>query len=270
MGAYSPIPVLRKDINPMNRKIMAAVAAMLMLTACAGGNTDDKADTADVTESVSETVPEAETSAETEAETDAETEAETDSETKAESETESDSEAASDSEQSTLYDGSFYTISVDADKWTDAKKYVQAAAEVAEGLDNGLDFTAQEYVDMCDAMFVYNADADSDFATNFNIVTQDIGTEVDMDADTLGPLMAESYDGVDAYECKGWEGVNVNGNDSLKITVATEQAGMDMDMIQYIFLKGGKQTVVTLTAKKGETERVLPDFEAIVDTIVLK
>lgn len=141
---------------------------------------------------------------------------------------------------------------------------------MAEGLDNGLDFTAQEYVDMCDAMFVYNADADSDFATNFNIVTQDIGTEVDMDADTLGPLMAESYDGVDSYECTGWEGVAVNGNDSLKITVATEQAGMEMDMIQYIFLKGGKQTVVTLTAKKGETERVLPDFEAIVDTIVLK
>lgn len=246
----------------MNKKIMAAVAAMLMLTACAGGNTDDKADTADVTESVSETVSEAETSAQTDGE------AETDAETEAESENES--EAASDSEQSSLYDGSFYTISVDADKWTDAKKYVQAAAEVAEGLDNGLDFTAQEYVDMCDAMFVYNADADSDFATNFNIVTQDIGTEVDMDADTLGPLMAESYDGVDAYECKGWEGVNVNGNDSLKITVATEQAGMEMDMIQYIFLKGGKQTVVTLTAKKGETERVLPDFEKVVDTIVLK
>lgn len=241
---------------------MAAVAAMLMLTACAGGNTDDKADTADVTESVSETVSEAETSAETEGE------AETDAETEAESENES--EAASDSEQSSLYDGSFYTISVDADKWTDAKKYVQAAAEVAEGLDNGLDFTAQEYVDMCDAMFVYNADADSDFATNFNIVTQDIGTEVDMDADTLGPLMAESYDGVDSYECTGWEGVTVNGNDSLKITVATEQAGMEMDMIQYIFLKGGKQTVVTLTAKKGETERVLPDFEEVVDTIVLK
>mgnify|MGYP002517002672 CR=1 FL=1 len=248
----------------MNKKIMAAVAAMLMLTACAGGNTDDKADTADVTESVSETVSEAETSAETEGE------AETDAETEAESETESDSEAASDSEQSPLYDGSFYTISVDADKWTDAKKYVQAAAEVAEGLDNGLDFTAQEYVDMCDAMFVYNADADSNFATNFNIVTQDIGTEVDMDAEALGPLMAESYDGVEAYECKGWEGVTVNGNDSLKITVATEQAGMEMDMIQYIFLKGGKQTVVTLTAEKGETERVLPDFEAIMDTIVLK
>ena len=246
----------------MNKKIMAAVAAMLMLTACAGGNAADKADTADVTESVSETVSEAVTSAETEGE------AETDAETEAESE--NDSEAASDSEQSSLYDGSFYTISVDADKWTDAKKYVQAAAEVAEGLDNGLDFTAQEYADMCDAMFVYNADADSDFATNFNIVTQDIGTEVDMDADTLGPLMAESYDGVDSYECTGWEGVTVNGNDSLKITVATEQAGMEMDMIQYIFLKGGKQTVVTLTAKKGETERVLPDFEAIVDTIVLK
>lgn len=241
---------------------MAAVAAMLMLTACAGGNTDDKADTADVTESVSETVSEAVTSAETEGE------AETDAETEAESENES--EAASDPEQSSLYDGSFYTISVDADKWTDAKKYVQAAAEVAEGLDNGLDFTAQEYVDMCDAMFVYNADADSDFATNFNIVTQDIGSEIDMDADTLGPLMAESYDGVDAYECTGWEGVTVNGNDSLKITVATEQAGMEMDMIQYIFLKGGKQTVVTLTAKKSETERVLPDFEEVVDTIVLK
>lgn len=248
----------------MNKKIMAAVAAMLMLTACAGGNTADNTDTVDVTESVSETVSEAETSAETEGE------AETDAETEAESETESDSEAASDSEQSSLYDGSFYTISVDADKWTDAKKYVQAAAEVAEGLDNGLDYTAQDYVDMCDAMFVYNADADSDFATNFNIVTQDIGSEVDMDAEALGPLMAESYDGVEAYECTGWEGVTVNGNDSLKITVATEQAGMEMDMIQYIFLKGGKQTVVTLTAKKGETERVLPDFEAIVDTIVLK
>ena len=231
---------------------------MLMLTACAGGNAADKADTADVTESVSETVSEAETSAETEAE------AETDAET------ESDAEAASDTEQSSLYDGSFYTISVDESKWTDAKEYTRAAAEIAESLDNGLDFSAQEYVDMCDAMFVYNADADSDFATNFNIVTQDIGTEVDMDADTLGPLMADSYEGVEGYECTGWESTDINGNNCLKITVATEQAGMKMDMLQYIFLKGGKQTVVTLTAKSGETERVLPDFEAIVDTIVLK
>lgn len=241
---------------------MAAVAAMLMLTACAGGNTGDNTDTPDVTDSVSETASEAETSAvsECEADTDAETEAEA----------ESDSEAVSDSEQLSLYDGSFYTISVDAGKWTDAKEYTQAAAEVAESLDNGLDFSAQDYVDMCDAMFVYNADADSNFATNFNIVTQDIGTEVDMDAEALGPLMAESYDGVEGYDCTGWEGVAVNGNDSLKITVSTEQAGMEMDMIQYIFLKGGKQTVVTLTAKSGETEKVLPDFEAIVDTIVLK
>ena len=232
----------------MNKKITAALAAMLMLTACAGGNAADKADTADVTESVSETVSEAETDAETE----------------------SDAEAASDTEQSSLYDGSFYTISVDESKWTDAKEYTQAAAEIAESLDNGLDFSAQEYVDMCDAMFVYNADADSDFATNFNIVTQDIGTEVDMDADTLGPLMADSYEGVEGYECTGWESADINGNNCLKITVATEQAGMKMDMLQYIFLKGGKQTVVTLTAKSGETERVLPDFEAIVDTIVLK
>lgn len=264
MGAYSPIPVLRKDIYPMNKKIMAAVAAMLMLTACAGGNTADNTDTADVTESVSETASETETSAETEGE------AETDAETEAESETESDSEAASASNQSSLYDGSFYTISVNSDKWIDAKEYAQAAAEVAESLDNGLDFTAQDYVDMCDAMFVYSADAADDFATNFNIVTQDIGTEVDMDAEALGPLMAESYDGVEAYECTGWEGITVNGNDSLKITVSTEQAGMEMDMIQYIFLKGGKQTVITLTAEKGATERVLPDFEEVIDTIVLK
>jgi len=259
-----PIPILRKDIYPMNKRIMAAVAAMLMLTACAGGNTAGNTDTTDVSESVSETASEAETAAE------AESVSETDAETEAESETESDTEAVSDSEQSSPYDGSFYTISVDAGKWTDAKKYVQAAAEVAEDLDNGLDFSAQDYVDMCDAMFVYNADAANNFATNFNIVTQDIGSELDMDAAALGPLMAESYDGVEAYECKGWEAVTVNGNDSLKITVSTEQAGMEMDMIQYIFLKGGKQTVVTLTAEKGDTERVLPDFEEVVDTIVLK
>lgn len=231
---------------------------MLMLTACAGGNNTENTDTPDVSESISETVSEAETSAETEAE------AETDAET------ESDTEAASDTEQSSLYDGSFYTISVDENKWTDAKEYTQAAAEIAESLNNGLDFSAEEYVDMCDAMFVYNADADSDFATNFNIVTQDIGTEVDMDADTLGPLMADSYEGVEGYECTGWESADINGNNCLKITVATEQAGMKMDMLQYIFLKGGKQTVVTLTAKSGGTDSVLTDFEDVVNTIVLK
>lgn len=230
------------------------MAAMLMLTACAGGNDTRNTDAPDVSESVSET----ETSAEAEggAETDAGTE--------------SDTEAASDSEQSSVYDGSFYTISVNADKWTNANEYRQAAGEVAESLDNGLDFSAEEYAEMCDALFYHNTASESGFASNFNIVTQDIGSELDMDAAALGPLMAENYDSVEGYECTGWEGVTVNGNDCLKINVSAEQMDIEMDMIQYIFLKGGKQTVVTLTAKKGEAESLLPDFEEVVNTIVLK
>lgn len=243
----------------MHKKLITAMAAMLMLTACAGGgNTEDTT----VSESISETVSETESEALTSEEI---TENETETETSAEAETETEEEALS-----SVYDGNYYTITADPAKWTNANELRQAAGQVAESLDNGLDYSAEEYTQMCDALFYHNAFAANDFAANFNIVTQDMGMSIDMDASVLGPVMEENFNSVEGYECTGWEGMTVNGYDCLRTDVTVEQMGVKMKMQQYIFLKGGKETVLTLTAAEGSFDEALPDFEEVLNTIVLK
>ncbi len=241
----------------MYKKLTAIAAAMFILTACGAKNTADTENTPSEspTESVSDTVSEAAS--------------ETESETASEAET----EAASESEVSTssdVYDGEYYTITVDPAKWTNANDMRQAAGEVAESLDNGLDLSADQYVEMCDAIFSYNDTPEGAFAANFNIVTQDIGVEMDMDAETFGPVMEEGFSGVEGYDFIGWEGAEVNGYNCLITKLNVEQMGIKMKMQQYIFLKGGKQTVVTLTAAEENYDEVFPDFEKAVSTVTLK
>lgn len=217
---------------------------MLMLTACAGGG---NAEETTASESVSETASVTETEAEQE------TEAQTGEEA-----------------LSSVYDGNYYTITADPAKWTNANELRQAAGEVAESLDNGLDLSAEQYAEMCDALFFHNASVESGFTSNFNIVTQDMGAKVDMDANALGPVMEENFNAVEGYECTGWEGITVNGYDCLRTDISTEQLGVKMKMQQYIFLKGGRETVITLTAAEEKFDEAFPDFEEVLNTIVLK
>lgn len=235
----------------MHKKLITAMAAMLMLTACAGGgNTEDTTVSESISETVSETEPEALTSEEM-----------TDPETESKAEEEA---------LSSVYDGDYYTITADPAKWTNANELRQAAGEAAESLDNGLDLSAEVYAEMCDALFYHNATAEYGFASNFNIVTQDMGVSIDMDASVLGPVMEENFNSVEGYECTGWEGITVNGYDCLRTDVTAEQAGIKLKMQQYIFLTGGKETVLTLTAPEEYFDEAIPDFEEVLNTIVLK
>lgn len=243
----------------MHKKLITAMAAMLMLTACAGdGNTEETTASESISETVSETISETETEALISEET-------TDSETESETEDQTEEKASS-----SVYDGNYYTITADSEKWTNANELRQAAGEVAESLDNGLDLSAEEYAEMCDALFYHNASAESGFTSNFNIVTQDMGVELDMDASILGPVMEENFNAVEGYECTGWEGITVNGYDCLRTDISAEQLGVKMKMQQYIFLKGGRETVITLTAAEEKFDEAFPDFEEVLNTIVLK
>lgn len=246
----------------MNKKFMtvtAFTAALLMLTSCGtadNSNTEETEATTTVNEQTEE-VTASETSDETEAETEAETE-ETVSETE---------ETADDSAQLTTFSGDFYTISVDTSKWVDFSEYKQLVAEAAESLDNGIDLTAEDYNELCDVMYMYS---DVSKSANMNVVSTDLGVEMDMDAEAVGPLMADSFDAVEGYKCDSWESVTINGENALKLIISADVGGSKTNMVQYQLIKGGKQIAVTLTVVDAETDdALLADFDALVNTIVL-
>lgn len=246
----------------MNKKFMtvtAFAAALLMLTSCGtadNSNTEETEATTTVSEQTEE-VTVSETSDETEAETEAETE-ETVSETE---------ETADDTAQLTTFSGDFYTISVDTSKWVDFSEYKQLVAEAAESLDNGIDLTAEDYNELCDVMYMYS---DVSKSANVNVVSTDLGVEMDMDAEAVGPLMADSFDAVEGYKCDSWESVTINGENALKLVISADVGGSKTNMVQYQLIKGGKQIAVTLTVVDAETDDALiADFDALVNTIVL-
>ena len=237
----------------MNKKFMtvtAFAAALLMLTSCGtadNSNTEETEATTTVSEQTEE-VTVSETSDETEAETEAETE-ETVSETE---------ETADDTAQLTTFSGDFYTISVDTSKWVDFSEYKQLVAEAAESLDNGIDLTAEDYNELCDVMYMYS---DVSKSANVNVVSTDLGVEMDMDAEAVGPLMADSFDAVEGYKCDSWESVTINGENALKLVISADVGGSKTNMVQYQLIKGGKQIAVTLTVVDAETDdALLADF----------
>lgn len=235
----------------MNKKIIVAIStAALMLTAC--GTESEITETEETTEAYVEVTAE-----ETEAETEEVTEAETESETVAEV-----------TADITVHEGKYYTISADSSKWIDSTALKELAAEAAEEIDNGLDLTADDYNDMVDIMYFYVGQ--DDVNVNVNIVETDLGVDADMDADAIGPTMAESFGMVEGYNCTSWEGVTINGENCLKLDVELEMSGIKFDMIQYDFLKGGKQVAVTLTTAEGELDMVLDDFNELINSIVIK
>ena len=247
----------------MNKKFMtvtAFAAALLMLTACGNSDSGSTSET-EASTTVSEQTEEvtaSETSAKIEVETEAETEAETVSETE---------ETADDTAQLTTFSGDFYTVSVDTSKWVDFSEYKQLAAEAAASLDNGIDLTAEDYNELCDVMYMYS---DVSKSANVNVVSTDLGVEMDMDAEAVGPLMADSFDAVEGYKCDSWESVTVNGENALKLVISGDVGGSKTNMVQYQLIKGGKQVVVTLTVVDAETDdTLLADFDALVNTVVL-
>ena len=246
----------------MNKKFMtvtAFAAALLMLTSC-GTSDNSNIEETEATTTVSEQTEEvtaSETSDQTEVETEAETE-ETVSETE---------ETADDTAQLTTFSGDFYTVSVDTSKWVDFSEYKQLAAEAAESLDNGIDLTAEDYNELCDVMYMYS---DVSKSANVNVVSTDLGVEMDMDAEAVGPLMADSFNAVEGYKCDSWESVTVNGENALKLVISGDVGGSKTNMVQYQLIKGGKQVVVTLTVVDAETDdTLLADFDALVNTVVL-
>lgn len=167
-----------------------------------------------------------------------------------------------------VHEGKYYTISADSSKWIDSTALKELAAEAAEEIDNGLDLTADDYNDMVDIMYFYVGQDDAN--VNVNIVETDLGVEADMDADAIGPTMAESFGMVEGYNCTSWEGVTINGENCLKLDVEIEMSGIKFDMVQYDFIKGGKQVAVTLTAAEGELDMVSDDFNELLNSIVIK
>ena len=243
----------------MKKKLVIAVAAVLMLAACS--NTGDAIENT-TADTASETISVTEPETESEAATEITTETEIVSETNTEAETTEDVETD-------VYSGTGYTLKVDPEKWIDVIEYKQNIAETAEEINTELDFSADDYSEMCDAFWVYADLADSEFSANVNVVSQDLGADANMDADVIGPYMEESYSAVEGYTFLGWESVVINDSDCLKCGLEVEQSGITVRMQQYIFLKNGLQTVFTLTASDDSFETVLPDFEEMISTIYL-
>lgn len=253
----------------MNKKFMtitALTAALLMLTSC-GTKDDSTADENEASTTVSEQTEEVTAAPEASDAAEDETADDTESEKTEETVSETDEEPEEEAQIST-FDGGFYTIAADTSKWVDFSEYKQLVAEAAESLDNGLDLTAEDYSELCDVMYMYT---DVSKNVNVNVVSTDLGVDMDMDAEAVGPIMAESFDAIEGYSCDSWEAVTINGENALKINVSAVLGDYSSNMVQYEFIKGGKQIAVTLTVTGGEPDdAVLADFDALVNTVAIK
>ncbi|MBP1545246.1 MAG: hypothetical protein J6A37_01435 [Oscillospiraceae bacterium] len=240
----------------MFKKIFAACAALMMLTACGAKTENTPADA----------VTDADTAVQTEAAAETEAASETEAQTEAAAETEAQTEAQAAASDG-AYSGNGYTLSVDSAKWINGNELMGEVAAVADEFDAGV--SGEQLEDMCDAVFYYSDGNGGITPSNFNVVTQDLGVDMAMDPETFGPIMEQSFNEIEGYSCTGWEGKEINGNTALVVDIDATQMDVTMKMTQYMFIKGGKQIVVTFTAFPDVYDSVKPDFDAVVNSIVL-
>ena len=237
----------------MMKKFLAAVTAILMLSALAACGNDGNS--AEVTDETTSAAAQEESPAETQAENNDETEAET------ETETEAETEAAEVNDD--LYSGNGYTVKIDSAKWMDASEYVKLISEYAEDT-NMMSLTAEDIQSMNDGMF-YHANEDG---TNFSIICNAIGNTDGVSIGDGAEIMKEQYVAA-GINWIGSEVVEINGLEWLKIDVETSMSGTDMKMLQCMALENGNQYVITYTADADKYNDALSDFEEVLNSFKL-
>ncbi len=245
--------------------LTSALALALMLTGCSGGTTEENAPADNAVDTIADTAADlSESAAADTEEPDAATEEETDSS--------NGSDNRNFGETDKFYGGVFhgngYTLKIDGDTWVDISAmidYVRQAANDSD-IDFGIDFTAEQYSDAYDGMFIC---PDSEGA-NFNMTVVDIGMDLNIDdegAELYGAIIEQQYSAVEGCTFYGCETDSAGGYDCLKAELEMTSSGVTLRMVQYCFWENQKQMVITFTATPDEYDEMLPEFKKVLDSV---
>ena len=165
-----------------------------------------------------------------------------------------------------LFQGTGYTLSINSEKWLDMTEYIEEISKTAEDMDIVEGFDAESLNNMGDAMFYYSAD----MASNFNVVTQEVGDLGDnFDMSLLNDVIEAQYSQINGCTYLGGEVITVNGYDCFKAEISADASvfGADLKMAQCMFINGTSQYVVTFTAGTENFDSVYPEFEAVLNSL---
>lgn len=169
------------------------------------------------------------------------------------------------------------TASADISDKTENNNSSEVAAQASSYSVDGFSFeydSAKWKHDEDEDIFNYIASNDIwGNATNFNIKQQYMGMDIDMN-DEMMELFATSvqdeYNNTDGVTFLDWSSYNGSENDVLLINCEAEYMSMKMKLQQYCFLKSGKMTILTFTVYSDYYDKMLPEFEAIVNSVELE
>lgn len=237
------------------KKILITLMTVLALTVCTACESTDAEKTNDEKPSVSDA-----------ADVEKEEKEEAEKETKEEKETEAAEETASE-----VYEGNGYTLSIN-EKWMDASAYREQIAALAGELEasKNMGITSEDLLNSNDSMFFFVEDA----SISFNVVATEIGDIGTLDKEMLEQLaiaMESQYGVMTGYIYKGYEIVNVNGYDALRIDLDGDASvfGTELQMNVYMLFNGSKQYAVTYSATKASYDKAFAEFETVLNSISL-
>lgn len=251
--------------------MLAGLAATVMLTGCGGDNSSDMADVVETSDdtSYSESTANIETEADTSAKADAAGESQ---ETDVTGEVTNDTAVKTDEQEAGggkfsdgVFHGSGYTLTVDEDVWVDMDFMIDMISQSAEGTlsDYGFDFTAEQYSQLYDGMFVCPGSS----GANFNMTVVEMGMDMEISAELFGSILEQQYSAIEGCEMLACEDEAVGDYKSVKAEVKMTADDVTLKMRQNCFWENGKQVVITYTAQEEEFDGLLPDFEKVLESI---
>lgn len=241
----------------MKKLLLAAMAASMLLTftACGNSDKDDDDDEKESKASVSSTADDdkdddSKNAAVAISEPDESTAEESKAEEPEAEESEAEESKAEESEAEVVsgdvFTGTGYTLNIDGNLWKDSSDMNSAV----------------------DCAFMYVGDSDNlmSATANFNVITQSMGAMGDLSPKDYAETVKAQYDGMDGYTLKNDSAVTVNGMDAYKIEVSVEQSGLVMDMAQVIMVEDGNLFCISYGAEESVYPSLEKEFEKVVSS----
>lgn len=231
----------------MKKLLLAAMAASMLLTFTACGNSD-KDDDDDEKESKASVSSTADDDKDDDSKNAAVAISEPDESTAEESEAEESKAEESEAEvvSGDVFTGTGYTLNIDGNLWKDSSD-----------MNSAVD---------CAFMYVGESDNLMSATANFNVITQSMGAMGDLSPKDYAETVKAQYDGMDGYTLKNDSAVTVNGMDAYKIEVSVEQSGLVMDMAQVIMVEDGNLFCISYGAEESVFPSLEKEFEKVVSS----
>lgn len=233
---------------------MLAAVMVIGMVSCGDSSKDDDDDKDDDKPKTSTTAPDTDVDEDSEAESEAEEESEADAESSEAEESTADVESEADDSVAEaggyadgVYDGGFYTITVDESLW----EYTEQAAT--------------------DCAFAYIGEGSDMVSTaNFNIVSMSNDLLAGLTPSDYADTIKEAYDGMEGYNVTDTQEGELNGYETYNLTVSYSFGDYTMEINQVILADDSNLVAISYGAIDEVMSEVQPAFEDVLSGFSFK